>query len=75
MIIWALDIFIDEMYIDEMNVNLHNLCRITSGHLIIGFDDYYIVSDWTDDVDNCRFIRHLLEYSIEWVMAAKVLPV
>ena len=50
---------------DEMNVNLHNLCRITSDHLIIGLDDYYIVSDRTDDVDNCRFIQHLLEYSIE----------
>ena len=58
-----------------MNVNLRNLCRITSDHLIIRLDDYYIVSDWTDDVDNCGFIQHLLGYSIEWVMAAKALPV
>ena len=58
-----------------MNAMLHNLCRITSDHLIIRFDDNYIVSDWTDDVDNCRFIQHLLEYSIAWVMAAKALPV
>ena len=26
-------------------------------------------------VDNCRFIQHLLEYSMAWVMAAKALPV